>query len=180
MILRQFPEDNYNRLKEADASFTTTIFVLVSAVQKLSRVSRIEPGMQLYRGISANVRLPKLLSECDEFGCTGFTEWGFMSTSSEMKVALSYAKAQKGAGLRPTLLVFTAGSVDRGADIRVFSQYPHEKEFLFVPCSFVERVGPGYIKVTPDLGVVNQVPVKVRRRAGFYSRETLFFLVDVV
>jgi hypothetical protein len=163
VALRQFPEDRYAELKSANNYYTTTIFVLASAVQKLTRVTKIEPGMRLYRGISAEVELPKLLNERDEHGCTGFTEWGFMSTTVDMKVALRYAKEDKSSGLklRPTLLVLTAGSVDRGADIKEFSQYPNEKEFLFVPCSFVERLGHGTIHVEPDLGIVNKVPVKV-------------------
>jgi hypothetical protein len=168
VALRRFPEEKYAVLKSANNFYTTTIFVLASAVQKLSRVTSIEPGMRLYRGISADVELPKLLNERDEHGCTGFTEWGFMSTSVDMKVALRYSKANKSIGhkQRSTLLVFIAGSVDRGADIRAFSQYPHEKEFLFVPCSFVERVGQGTIHIDPDLGIVNKVPVKV---LSFYT-----------
>eukprot|EP00291_Cryptomonas_curvata_P009532 CAMPEP_0172202078 /NCGR_PEP_ID=MMETSP1050-20130122/30413_1 /TAXON_ID=233186 /ORGANISM="Cryptomonas curvata, Strain CCAP979/52" /LENGTH=1356 /DNA_ID=CAMNT_0012879911 /DNA_START=122 /DNA_END=4192 /DNA_ORIENTATION=+ len=161
--LRQFPEDKYAELKSAHNLYTTTIFVLASAVQNLSRVTKIEPGMRLYRGISADVELPKLLNERDEHGCTGFTEWGFMSTTVDMKVALRYSKAEKSIGLkrRSTLLVITAGSVDRGADIRAFSQYPHENEILFVPCSFVERFGHATIHVEPGLGIVDKVPVKV-------------------
>ncbi len=153
----------YAKLRSANNFYTTTIFVLASAVQKLSRVTKIEPGMLLYRGISNDVALPKFLNERDEHGCTGFTEWGFMSTTVEMKVALRYANTENSTGLKrmSTLLVFTAGSVDRGADIRAFSQYPHEKEFLFVPCSFVERMGHGSIHVEQDLGIVYKVPVKV-------------------
>ena len=163
LALRQFPEDKYAELKKANNFYTTTIFVLASAVQKLSRVTKIEPSMRLYRGISADVKLPELLFTSDEHGCTGFTEWAFMSTTSNMRVALRYSNAQASAGSRsrPTLLVFVAGSVDRGADIRVYSQYPQEEEFLFVPCSFVERTWEGTVHVTPDAGIVNKVPVKV-------------------
>ena len=163
LALRQFPEEKYADLKKANNFYTTTILVLASAVQKLSRVTKIEPGMRLYRGISADVNLPELFIASDEHGCTGFTEWAFMSTTSNMQVALRYSKPQISAGSRnrPTLLVFVAGSVDRGADIRAYSQYPQEEEFLFVPCSFVERTGEGIIQVTPDAGIVNKVPVKV-------------------
>ena len=172
VALRRFPESAYAELKSTNNFYTITIFVLASAVQKLSRVTKIEPGMRLYRGISSDVKLPKLLNDRDAHGCTGFTEWGFMSTSVDMKVALRYTKAAKSKDPqhRSTLLVFTAGSVDRGADIRAFSQYPNENEFLFVPCSFVERLGHGSIHVEADLGIVNKVPVKVVRVSELVSK----------
>ncbi len=59
-------------------------------------------------------------------------------------------------------MVIEATSVDRGADISQFSQYPGEREFLWVPCSFVQRVQPGggLVQVV-DGGLVTFVPVRV-------------------
>jgi ankyrin repeat protein len=59
-------------------------------------------------------------------------------------------------------MVIEATSVDRGADISVFSQYPLEKEFLWVPCSFVQRAQAGGFRVeVVDGGLVTFVPVRV-------------------
>jgi hypothetical protein len=59
-------------------------------------------------------------------------------------------------------MVMEATSVDRGADISDFSQFPGEQEFLWVPCSFVQRVqfGRGRIEVV-DGSLVTFVPVRV-------------------
>ena len=58
----------------------------VSAVQKLARVMHLTPGVRLYRGLGGNVRLPRSFYKTDAHGCWGFTEWAFMSTTSELKV----------------------------------------------------------------------------------------------
>ena len=43
-ILRRYPEDKFAIFRDGDNMFSTTIFVLVSAVQKLSRFTRIPLG----------------------------------------------------------------------------------------------------------------------------------------
>jgi ankyrin repeat protein len=65
-------------------------------------------------------------------------------------------------------------SVDKGADISLFSQYPGEKEFLWVPCSFVQRVqqGGGRVEVA-DGGLVTFVPVKVNLNLKTETSEEL-------
>jgi hypothetical protein len=47
-ILRQHPKELYEVFAQSDNKFSTTIFVLVSAVQKLSRCMSIPAGMMLY------------------------------------------------------------------------------------------------------------------------------------
>ena len=81
-VLRRFPADLYERM----GSFTTTIFVLVSAVQKVARVMRLPEGVQLYRGMGGLMDLPPQFSRADAQGVKGFVEWGFMSTTSDLKV----------------------------------------------------------------------------------------------
>ncbi len=54
----------------------TTIFVLVSAVQKLARVERIPEGLNLYRGLGGSTEMPQGFFRADENGCRGFVEWG--------------------------------------------------------------------------------------------------------
>ena len=48
-ILRHFPEPMYKVFDGSDNAFATTIFVLVSAVQKISRRMKVPAGTQLYR-----------------------------------------------------------------------------------------------------------------------------------
>jgi hypothetical protein len=76
-------------------------------------------------------------------------------------VALGYSGVKQ---RRPKamVMVIEASSVDKGADISLFSQYPGEREFLWVPCSFVQRAqqGGGRVEVV-DGGLVTFVPVKV-------------------
>ena len=158
-ILRQYPENLYQVYKGASNLFTTTIHVLISALQKISRVTIVDPDQPLYRGLGWDADLPELFHERDVHGCSGFTEWGFMSTTSRKDVAVQYSKVHEGNPL-PRVLVIKVGSVDRGACIKDFSQYKEEIEFLYVPCSFVEKTGPQGVEVTQS-GVVEMIPVRV-------------------
>ena len=56
-------------------------------------------------------------------GHRGALEWAFMSTTSDKAMALGYSGIKQGRPM-PTILEIDSGSVDRGADIRKFSQYP--------------------------------------------------------
>ena len=156
-MLRRFPQAVYSELKDKECLFTVTISVLVSAVQKVSRVTVMKPDTLLYRGLSAE--LPSTFRQCDEHGCTGFTEWAFMSTSTDKEVAVRYA-VQDGQHPHPRVLVIGVGSVDRGACIQKFSQYTQEKEYLFVPCSFVEQAGEMSMEVKGN-SVLEMIPVRV-------------------
>ena len=84
-----------------------------------------------------------------------------MSTTSDCDVALGYSGVKQRRP-RAMVMVIEATAVDRGADISEFSQYPCEKEFLWVPCSFVQRVqfGRGRVEVV-DGSLVTFVPVRV-------------------
>ena len=74
-ILRQFPKAVYDVYNNGGNKFSTTLFVLVSAVQKLSRCIKIPPGMCLYRGMGGTMDLPDSFSNVDENGCCGYAEW---------------------------------------------------------------------------------------------------------
>ena len=160
-ILRRYPADKYRMFADGDNLFSTTIFVLVSAVQKLSRFTRIPLGTLLYRGLGGKMDLPDIFFEVDGNGCSGYVEWGFLSTTSDRDVALGYSGVKE---RRPKamVMVIETSSIDRGADISEYSQYPGEKEFLYLPCSFVQRVrqGNGRVQVV-DGAIVAFVSVKV-------------------
>jgi hypothetical protein len=136
-ILRRHPEEVYGVMRREGNHFATTLHVLVSAVQKLSRVVAVPDGLVLYRGLGCDAQLPAHFFERDLQGCRGICEWGFMSTTSSLQVALRYSGALAGTPL-PTLLAMRVGAVDRGACICEFSQYPAEMEYLWVPCSFLQ------------------------------------------
>jgi hypothetical protein len=119
-ILRRFPADKFEVFNRHDNTFSTTIFVLVSAIQKLSQHMFVPQTMRLYRGFNS-LDMPDSFFDTDENGCSGFVDWGFMSTSSNKAVAVKYSGANEGK-LKATVMVIHPSSVDRGASISEFSQ----------------------------------------------------------
>ena len=85
-VLRRWPADLYEAMKQSDSQFTTTIFVLISAVLKVSRVMKMPEGLLLYRGMGGLMDLPHAFFHADAKGRKGYVEWGFMSTTSDPKV----------------------------------------------------------------------------------------------
>ena len=158
-MLRRFPVDVYKPFEDGGNTFSTSIHVLVSAVQKIARVTKMTKGLLLYRGLGAT-ELPAHFFQPDATtGCRGFAEWGFMSTTSNKAVATQDSGIKQG---KPLAMLFEiqVSSVDRGACIRDFSQFPDEIEYLWVPCSFLEPWGSPYLEVTP-FGVLSIVRVRV-------------------
>jgi WD40 repeat protein len=90
--------------------------------------------------------LPAIFFQPDDQGCTGYTEWGFTSTTADRNVALQYSGIKEGLH-RAMVMVIETSSIDRGADVSEFSQYPKEKEFLWSPCSFIQRTRPGNSRI---------------------------------
>jgi hypothetical protein len=158
-ILRRWPKDLYDLYNNGENLFTTTIHVLVSAVQKLSRSIHIPDGTTLYRGLGGTMDLPDRFYNADVKGCKGFAEWGFMSTTSNRKVALQYSGVEEG---KPKCLVLEirVGAIDRGACLQKFSQYQGEEEYLYMPLSFLQQDRDMYTDVTAK-GIVSIIPVRV-------------------
>jgi ankyrin repeat protein len=163
-VLRRFPTDIYQVLKDGDNLFPTTIFVLVSAINKLSRCMNIPPGTLLYRGLGGTLEFPDRFTRADPKCVTpnalGFLEYGFMSTSANKNVAVGYSGVKEGKP-KAIILQIHPNAIDRGADISEFSQYPGEKEFLFVPYSFIQGEGNQRTEVVDGGGVLTVVPVRV-------------------
>jgi hypothetical protein len=163
-VLRRYPASIYEPFRAANNLFPTTIFVLVSAIQKLSRCMLVPPGTLLYRGLGGTMELPDSFFHpavhCATPNALGYTEFGFMSTTAERSVAVKYSGVHEN---RPkaSIMRIQPNSVDRGADISKFSQYPAEKEFLFVPYSFVQGEGRLQSQVVDGGGVVTVIPVRV-------------------
>jgi ankyrin repeat protein len=163
-VLRRYPEDMYAVLDSAGNLFSTTIFVLVSAINKLSRCMDIPAGTLLYRGLGGTIEFPDRFTRPDEACVTpnalGFLEYGFMSTTADKSVAVQYSGVKQGKP-KAGILQIAPNSVDRGADVSQFSQYPAEKEYLFVPYSFVQGEGRQRTEVADGGGVLTVVPVRV-------------------
>jgi hypothetical protein len=125
-LLRRHPEKKFSDFERGGNLFSTTIAVLSSAVQKISRVACIPEGTRFYRGLDRMMELPDSFFRPDEQGRRGFAEWGFLSTTQEMKVALKYSGVKLDGDGRPMpkVMVMEASAVDRGASVQVFSQYP--------------------------------------------------------
>ena len=163
-VLRRFPADIYEVFKSAGNLFPTTIFVLVSAINKLSRCANIPPGMLLYRGLGGTLEFPQRFTRpdpsCRTPNALGFLEYGFMSTTADKSIAVQYSGVEEGKP-KAGILQIRPNSVDRGADISEFSQYPAEKEYLVVPYSFVQSEGRQRTEVTAGGGILTVVPVHV-------------------
>ena len=160
-ILRNWPLSLYNDLKNNDNLFPTTIFVLISALQKVARIMDLKHGKFVYRGLDGNMKLPEQFYTPDEYGCIGGVENAFMSTTSDLDVAVSYTGLRvEGGKAHPKVLRIRLGAVDRAADISELSQYQGEREYLWTPRSFLEPVGVNEV-ITIDGHLVEVINVKV-------------------
>jgi len=153
------PAAMWDTLRGGNNLFTTTLSVLVSAVQKLSTITVVPDGLKLYRGTGGLVYLPEHFSKPDDFNCRGMTDWGFMSCSADKEVAMGYSGAAEG---RPHAMVLEIepSFVDRGAVVSEFSQYPKEEETLFLPMSYVAPSGQRRVEHSAT-GEVTVIPVRV-------------------
>ena len=97
-------------------SYTTTIFVLISAVQKVARVMKLPEGTQLYRGMGGLMDLPEQFFRADAQGVKGFVEWGFMSTTSDLKVetVFEFEYVVRGMGCPHDMMIREAACVGQG------------------------------------------------------------------
>ena len=118
MTEQELEDDSLNK-------YPTTIHVIQSLLRKLSRVSQPPKNSKVYRGLS-RCKLPEEFFVPDEQGCKGGVEYGFLSTSADIEVALTYAGIQKN---RPNPIIFELdiGKTSMGADVSFLSQFPHEK-----------------------------------------------------
>jgi hypothetical protein len=114
--------------------FRTTIHVLNSAIIKLSRTQK---ATKVYRGTKGGV-LPQQFWTPNHQNVRGGIELGFMSTTTDRKVALEYAKSEE----TPSVVFeMQMGMIDRGAPLKWCSQFPGEEEILFAPLTGLEVVG---------------------------------------
>ena len=115
---------------EQIADWATTIGCCYSGVLKLSFCS--QPA-RVYRGVREDeMRLPEAFLSREEGKFAGGVERAFMSTTKSPAVALDYSG---GAATVGSIFVIDFDMNSRGASIQWLSQYPHEEELLFPPCT---------------------------------------------
>ena len=131
-VLRRFPVAEFEAYLTGGNLFSTTIFVLVSAVVKIARVMRLPTGLELYRGLGGLAELPESFLRADRHGCWGYMEWGLLSTTSSRATAIDYSGAGEGRPL-PMMITTRVGAIDRGACIKELSQYPTEVRLPYPP-----------------------------------------------
>ena len=144
---------------DSERQYVTTIFVIASAIVKLTRVQRIESGLKVYRGLGGDVQFPRPSDKADGRGCKGHTEPAFMSTTRNWNTAIRYSGVKKKEKPLPFVLEIYVRSVDRGADIKEFSQYRHEDEYHWAPGCFLEPIGTR--EVETNFGALTVVEVRV-------------------
>ena len=116
--------------------YATTIALTSSAQIKLSKICK---ACRVYRGICGG-QLPGSFYRPNVFGSKGGIERAFMSTTTHLSVAAEFA-ASEGQGKIGVVYEMEMGMIDRGADLSIMSQYPHEKEILFAPLTGLEVQG---------------------------------------
>ena len=116
--------------------WATTIACCYSGVLKLSAHTR---PARVYRGVNEeHLKLPERFFCGDgaatdgSAGFAGGIERAFMSTTKSEQVALDYSG---GAASEGSIFAISFNAASRGASIQFLSQYPHEEELLFPPCT---------------------------------------------
>lgn len=84
---------------------------------------KIPERHRLYRGLGGLLELPDSFLRADDKGRRGYTEFGFLSTTEDLGVAVAYSGVEEG---RPhaMILELETDSVNRGACVSSLSQYP--------------------------------------------------------
>jgi hypothetical protein len=168
-ILRQAPAELFEKFKVTENFFSTTIHVLQSAVVKISRNTKIPPNLILYRGLS--LTFPPQFHKADENGCRGYAEWGFMSTTANRDIAVMYSGVREGMATATVLQIKTS-SVNRAACIESYSQYPQEREYLWVPLSYLQPDGAQIVEAS-KYGVLLTINVDVSSNGMATTTEDL-------
>ena len=112
----------------------TCISILYNAIVKLSYNSQ---KASVYRGINeTNVSIPDAFFNASTAGgFAGGVELAFMSTSTDINVAVEYALNIK--TKKATVFEIAFDGASRGAQVQWVSQFPYEAELLYPPCTYL-------------------------------------------
>uniref|UniRef100_A0A7S0M388 NAD(P)(+)--arginine ADP-ribosyltransferase n=1 Tax=Cryptomonas curvata TaxID=233186 RepID=A0A7S0M388_9CRYP len=168
-ILRRTPVALFEKFQVVGNFFSTTIHVLQSAVVKIARNTKIPSNLVLYRGLSLN--FPPQFHKPDENGCRGYAEWGFTSTTANRDIAVMYSGVREGKATATVLQIKTS-SVNRAASIESYSQYQQEREYLWVPLSYMQPDGTQILEAS-KYGVLVTINVDVSSNGTATTTEDL-------
>ena len=124
--------DRQRRNRSAPHKLAVTVFTLTGAIKKLRAWAGNAPDaqrpMDLFRGMGSRQIFA-------EFMAQGGTEFAPMSSTGELWVALKYSQGGEVATL---LWLRTKNFMDRGVALTWISAYPHEKEFVYPPLTYMK------------------------------------------
>jgi hypothetical protein len=153
-LMRDFPPRVVEGL--AGNRYETTMFVIISGITKLAKVTPVPPKRLLYRGLGGML-LPEQFWKRTAQGFLGGVELGLMSTTADRSIAIQYSGHEK---RRAMMLEIQAGRIDVGGSLGFLSQYAGEEEFLMQPLSCLEVTGRPRMDRT-ERGEVLVVPTRV-------------------
>jgi len=140
-----------------NSACSNVIYAICSGLTKLSTVASTPDGRNLYRGLGG-MRLPPEF--WPEDGAKGGCERAFLSTTTDMEVAIFYL----GGKVLPTIFLIECRAVDKGACIFWLLQFPEEDEVLMPPRSFLEVVGSltvWNVQITGSNVQVLEIPMRI-------------------
>ena len=126
--------------RDPAVTFTATVAHMCRAIRKLASVTTpAEASKPLYRGVRGE--LPRAFWVPDSQGMVAAVDVAFMSTSRNRQTPIQYMDSDSS----NVLWVLKAkqqsdAAYHRGADIKSLSQFAHEDEVLFPPCSMLEAL----------------------------------------
>ena len=128
--------DQVRRTQRQQHKLSVLVFVLAGAIKKLRAWAADAADAQcpkdLYRGMSNREIF-------DTFMERGGTELAPMSSTGDLRVALQYSQGPEGT-INTLLLLRTENFMDRGVDLEWLSAFPHEKEYLYPPLSYLKPI----------------------------------------
>jgi hypothetical protein len=131
-VAKLSPSWRRNIAQNPTCTYAATVNWLISAIRKLSILT---PVRKVFRGVKS--KLPPTFQNRDEVGMVSVVDFGFMSTSLDEDVAISYMSAIKPNVLWEISCMNQGDCYHNGADVSFLSQYPHEKEILFPPLTML-------------------------------------------
>ena len=128
--------DEGRRARQEPHKLAVLVFILAGAIRKLrawaANSAQKNIPLSLFRGMSVREIF-------DTFMEKGGTELAPMSTTAELKIALLYSQGRQGT-ISTLLWIRTENFMDRGVDLEWLSAFPHEKEYLYPPLSFLKPI----------------------------------------
>ena len=137
--------ESKRRQQKEPHKLAVLVFILAGAIKKLrawaGKAANAQDPADLFRGMSQREIF-------DEFMKQGGTELALMSTTAELWVALKYTVGHKD-HINTLLWLRTENFMDRGVDLEWLSAFPHEKEYLYPPLSYLKplREKPLVLKI---------------------------------